>query len=97
MMKARSAQPKYWANTRPISLVLNFMLLLFYIADTDLQYTKILFPLVSVYASGSCTDYLLEYKLLPWTYRPEGCLTWVLIYTPCIYLGVRHGTAQPHP
>ena len=51
------------ANTRPISLAFNFMLLLFYIADTDLQYTMILFPLASVYPSGSCTNYLLEYYL----------------------------------
>ena len=51
------------ANTRPISLAFNFMLLLFYIADTDLQYTKILFPLASVYPSGSCTNYSLEYYL----------------------------------
>ena len=51
------------ANTRPISLAFNFMLLLFYIADTDLQYTKILFPLASVYPSGSCTKYSLEYYL----------------------------------
>ena len=51
------------ANTRPISLAFNFMLLLFYIADTNLQYTKILFPLASVYPSGSCTNYSLEYYL----------------------------------
>ena len=51
------------ANTRPISLAFNFMLLLFYIADTDLQYTKILFPLAPVYPSGSCTNYSLEYYL----------------------------------
>ena len=51
------------ANTRPISLAFNFMLLLFYIADTDLQYTRILFPLASVYQSGSYTNYLLEYYL----------------------------------
>ena len=45
------------ANTRPISPAFNFMLLLFYIADTDLQYTRILFPLASAYPSGSCTNY----------------------------------------
>lgn len=33
------------------------------LADTDLQYKKILFPLASVYPSGSCTNYLLEYYL----------------------------------
>ena len=57
-----SAKLKYWANTRPVRLAFNFMLSLFYIADNDLQYTKILFPLASGYPSISCTNYLLEYN-----------------------------------